>query len=108
MIFGSMFITNLFVEVVINTFDKEKQKIDKNYMLTNFQKEWIEVQIKCYDTEPITKVTTKNKFRQTCIELVEYIYFDNFIMSIIIMNAITLCFVWVDIDQELVKYVNFL
>lgn len=36
MIFGSMFITNLFVEVVINTFDKEKQKIDRNYMLTNF------------------------------------------------------------------------
>ena len=36
MIFGSMFITNLFIEVVINTFDREKHKIDRNYVLTNF------------------------------------------------------------------------
>jgi hypothetical protein len=28
MIFGSLFITNLFIEVVINTFDKEKRAID--------------------------------------------------------------------------------
>ena len=36
MIFGSLFITNLFIEVVINTFDKEKEKIDRNFKLTNF------------------------------------------------------------------------
>jgi hypothetical protein len=41
MTFGSLFIINLFIEVVINTFDKEKNKIDRNFMLTNFQKEWI-------------------------------------------------------------------
>ena len=41
MIFGSLFIINLFIEVVINTFDKQKNKIDRNFMLTNFQKEWI-------------------------------------------------------------------
>ena len=43
MIFGSLFITNLFIEVVINTFDKEKNKIDRNFMLTLFQKEWIQL-----------------------------------------------------------------
>jgi len=36
MIFGSLFITNLFIEVVINTFDKEKSKIDRNFLLTDF------------------------------------------------------------------------
>ena len=41
MIFGSLFITNLFIEVVINTFDKEKKAIDRNDRLTTFQKEWI-------------------------------------------------------------------
>ena len=50
MIFGSLLITNLFIEAVINTFNKEKNKIDRNYMLTNFQKEWIQVQLKCYET----------------------------------------------------------
>ena len=43
MIFGSLFITNLFIYVVINTFNQQKNKIDKNYMLTNFQKEWIQI-----------------------------------------------------------------
>ena len=37
MLFGSIFITNLFIEVVINTFDKEKHKLNKNYELTQFQ-----------------------------------------------------------------------
>lgn len=41
MLFGSLLLTNLFIEVVINTFDQEKSKIDRNFMLTNFQKEWI-------------------------------------------------------------------
>jgi hypothetical protein len=36
MIFGSLFITNLFIEVVINTFDQEKKAIDRNYRLTKF------------------------------------------------------------------------
>ena len=36
MIFGSLFITNLFIEVVINTFDQEKKAIDKNDSLTKF------------------------------------------------------------------------
>ena len=37
MMFGALFILNLFIEVVINTFDKEKNKLDMNYMLTAFQ-----------------------------------------------------------------------
>jgi voltage-dependent calcium channel L type alpha-1D len=36
MIFGSLFITNLFIEVVINTFDKEKKAIDRNDRVTSF------------------------------------------------------------------------
>ena len=56
MIFGSLFITNLFIYVVINTVEEEKSKIDRNYLLTNFQKEWIQVQLKCYQITPRTKV----------------------------------------------------
>ena len=43
MIFGSLFITNLFIYVVINTFNQQKNKIDKNYLLTEFQQEWIQI-----------------------------------------------------------------
>jgi hypothetical protein len=36
-------ILNLFVETVISSYDREKNKLDKNYILTDFQKEWVEV-----------------------------------------------------------------
>ena len=60
MIFGSLFITNLFIYVVINTFNQQKNKIDKNYMLTEFQREWIQIQLKCYQATPKTLVKTEN------------------------------------------------
>lgn len=33
-IVGSLFVINMFVGVVINTFNKEKERLSKNYMLT--------------------------------------------------------------------------
>ena len=39
--FGSQFIMNLFVGVVINTFDQESKRLGKNHLLSDTQKEWI-------------------------------------------------------------------
>ena len=35
MIVGTLFILNLFVGVVINTFDKEKEKLSNNNLMTD-------------------------------------------------------------------------
>ena len=48
MIVGTLFILNLFVGVVINTFDKEKEKLSRNNLMTDLQNEYCEVLIKCY------------------------------------------------------------
>ena len=40
-IIGSLFVLNLFVGVVIDTFNREKEKIGKNFVLTDSQREWI-------------------------------------------------------------------
>ena len=48
MIVGTLFILNLFVGVVINTFDKEKEKLSNNNLMTDLQKEYCEILIKCY------------------------------------------------------------
>jgi hypothetical protein len=42
-IVGSLFILNLFVGVVINTFNDEKEKLGRNHLLTETQREWIEI-----------------------------------------------------------------
>lgn len=48
MIVGSLFILNLFVGVVINTFNIEKEKLSHNNLMTTLQDEYVEVMIKVY------------------------------------------------------------
>lgn len=103
MIFGSLFITNLFIEVVINTFYREKATIDKDFTLTAFQKEWIEAQLKCYEAKPRSRVVTQNNLRLICLRIVDNYYFEYFIMMVITFNALALVCVWPGIDPQIVS-----
>jgi hypothetical protein len=40
-IFASFFIVNLFVGIVISTFNREKERLGKNFLLSDKQKEWL-------------------------------------------------------------------
>ena len=102
MIFGSLFITNLFIEVVINTFHVKKRQLDRNHILTSFQKEWIQLQVKCYNTKPETQIYTQSDIRKLCIQIVEHSWFDPIIMTIIGLNTVALMVVWVGIDFRIV------
>jgi len=42
-IVGAFFTINLFVGVVISTYNREKEKIDKDFLLKERQKEWLYV-----------------------------------------------------------------
>ena len=69
MIIGSLFILNLFVGVVISTFNLEKEKLSNNNRMTDLQKEYVEVMIKCYSNRPIKIVKKKmNKLRRIFYE----------------------------------------
>ena len=48
LIICSLFILNLFVGVVINTFNVEKDKLSNNNLLTMLQTEYLDVLIKVY------------------------------------------------------------
>ena len=50
---GSFFILNLFVGVVISTFNLEKENLGKNYLLTATQKEWIDTRLDIVKIKPI-------------------------------------------------------
>ena len=56
MVIGSLFILNLFVGVVINTFNIEKEKLSRNALMTDLQDEYVEVLIKCYLLKPLKKM----------------------------------------------------
>ena len=53
LLLGSLFILNMFIEVVISTFNREKEKISFNTKLTKLESEYIETCIACYQKKPL-------------------------------------------------------
>lgn len=49
----ALFMFNLFIGVVVNTFNKEKEKISHNAYLTSLEFEYIETCIKCLKIKPL-------------------------------------------------------
>lgn len=60
MIVGSFFILNLFVGIVINTFNREKEVLGKNFLLSGNQKEWLQLQTMLYKFKPKKMLKTEN------------------------------------------------
>eukprot|EP00347_Sterkiella_histriomuscorum_P019834 403340124 len=86
---GSLFMMNLFVGIVINTFKFEKEKIAMNYLISDTQKEWILVQINCLKSQPKVKPKKlQNKFRRAVAQIARSQYFEGFIILCIIANII--------------------
>jgi len=52
-IIGSFFILNLFVGVVISTFNLQRESLGKNYMLTATQREWIDTRMNIVKMKPM-------------------------------------------------------
>ena len=91
----SMLFLNLFVGVVIETFNVEKELLSYNQLLKKPQKDWISVQIMSYSVKPALKnVHVGSVFRDFCIDIVNHKAFDGFIMGCIIGNTIVLAIKW--------------
>lgn len=52
MIIGSLFMLNLFVSIVVNTYYVEKDKLYKNEQLSKYQKLWLQIQAMCFQEDP--------------------------------------------------------
>jgi hypothetical protein len=64
MFVGSLFVLNMFVGVTINVFNKEKEQLQLDHLLTPIQVEWCDVLISIYKMKPHKKyVATGNYFR---------------------------------------------
>ena len=103
----SMLFLNLFVGVVIETFNAEKELLSFNQLLKPAQKSWISVQIMTYTAQPaIRNVHTGNKLRDACVDVVNHKAFDGFIMGCIIANTIVLAIKWYIMPEWIVKVIE--
>lgn len=94
-IVGNFFITNLFVGVVISTYNREKEKLGKLFLLTKDQKKWLEMKLLVIQAKP--KLYLKQpqmKCRIPFYKVARSKWFDRFIIVCIILNTIILMLSW--------------
>ena len=91
-----MLFMELFVGVVIETFNNQKEIMTGNSSLLRTQRAWVEVQLMTHRSKPMKKIlpTGESKVRDYCIYLTDHKNFDNFIMICIMGNTFILGFVW--------------
>ena len=101
-IVGSQFLMNLFVGVVINSFNNEREKLGKNHLLSDRQREWIKIQELCLKTKPVRKIRPGSAederntglVRSICLSITEHWLFDSFILVCIMVNTVVLALKW--------------
>ena len=92
---GAFFFLNLFVGVVISTFNSEHDKLGGNDLLTEKQKEWIELRLLVLRSAPVRRLQKpKNRLRGIFFVIQDHKYFDRIVLIGIVSNTLVLMFSW--------------
>ena len=90
-IIGSFFILNLFVGVVISTFNLQRDSLGKNYLLTSTQKEWIDTRMNIVKMKPLKTSDYKDSI---FYKIIDHKAFEITINLLIIGNTLALALNW--------------
>lgn len=109
MVVGSLFMINLFVSIVVNTYYGEKEKLYRNDLLSKYQKIWLQVQTLCLQEEPIKQIKmTGGLIKQACVRMAqEDSWFGFFIFLCIIGNTIVMSINWYEAPQNILNYLEY-
>jgi Ion transport protein len=90
-IVGNFFLLNLFVGVILTTYNREKELVGKDFMLTDLQKKWLKNRQMIVTTEPKFKMKLPfEDWRQPFFYTAESSLFQNAILVIILANTVVL------------------
>lgn len=94
-ILGNFLVLNLFVGVVVSTFNREQQILGKNFLLTENQKKWLEQKKLCMSVSPMVIPDKKEScLRNKILEFVTSSKFEIGILCCIMLNTIVLAINW--------------
>jgi len=103
-IVGSFFILNLFIGVIISTYNKGKEAYGKNFLLTEKQKRWLEAKLMIIQAKPIVKMKLpSSEWRHPFYFLAQSKWFDRFIYLCIILNTVVLAIDWYGASAEILS-----
>jgi len=94
---GHLFLLNMFIGIVINVFNTEKENLQLNHLLTKTQSEWCDVLVFIYNQKPnIIFLQTGNRVKDICYQIASHQLFDHFILLCIFLNTLCLASTWYD------------
>lgn len=110
MIVGCFFTLNLFVGVVISTFNREKERLGKNFLLTDKQKNWLQVKLMLFRSKPIKRTRNEHSsiIRFFCYKIMTHRYIEHVIITAIILNTVFLTLNHYGESQEMTEITNIL
>merc|ERR1719464_438110 len=104
------FSLNLFISVVVDSFSKTKDNTSGSAILTQKQAIWVRKK-RLLDRIGLDKEYERplNNPYRACFDIVMHSYFEPFIMTCIVLNAVTMCFEHEGIsdhDLDTLEYIN--
>jgi hypothetical protein len=94
-VIGNFFLLNLFVGVIITTYNREKELVGKDFMLTDMQKKWLKNRKMIVSAEPKFRMKLPNEdWRQPFFYTAENSIFQYFILLCILSNTVVLTLQW--------------
>lgn len=96
-IIGNFFLMNLFVGVIITTYNREKEIMGRDFMLTEEQKKWHKKSMMMLLSQPAYKMKVPHsEWRQPFFYIAESAFIRYFVLSCILMNTVILMLQWVN------------
>lgn len=91
MIVGNFFITNLFVGVVISTYNRENEKLGNHFLLTDSQKKWLQTKMLVIQAKPLLYMKLpKQRWRLKFYEISKSKKLENLIIICVVINTFVL------------------
>uniref|UniRef100_A0A8D3CXK3 Sodium channel protein n=1 Tax=Scophthalmus maximus TaxID=52904 RepID=A0A8D3CXK3_SCOMX len=105
-IFGSFFTLNLFIGVIIDNFNQQKKKINKDIFMTEEQKKYYDAMKKLGSKKPQKPIPRPTNLIQGLVfDFISQQFFDIFIMVLICLNMVTMM---VETDNQSAEKEDFL
>ncbi|KRX07619.1 hypothetical protein PPERSA_11168 [Pseudocohnilembus persalinus] len=112
-IVSSFFIMNLFAGIVVDSFNQEKDKIGGISLLSKEQRQWIDIQQRILQTEPVILIEVKENdhiLKKYFFKIVINQYFEYFILLLIVLNTIVFMLMFnrqSEQQSDIIKILNY-
>jgi len=92
----NFFLYNFFIGVVISSFDREREKLSKDYMLMENQRQWLQIKLLVLKQSPAKRISRpkKSDFRAAIYDVCTTQLFETFILTCIIINTLCMSVRW--------------